>query len=143
TIDFVAADLPAYGLKTFWMYPRGLKEETHAPPTSTLAGNQHSIENEWYRVEASAEDGTLTVSDKQTGAVFTGLNRFVDGGDVGDLYNYNPPAHDQFISMPIEPPVIEALQTPVRAQLHIRGFWSLPTMCAPDRASRGDECISC
>src|SRR5207244_9486807 len=32
TIDFVAADLPASGLKTFWMYPRGLKAETHAPP---------------------------------------------------------------------------------------------------------------
>jgi len=25
TIDFIAADLPAYGLKTFWMYPDGLQ----------------------------------------------------------------------------------------------------------------------
>ena len=25
TIEFVATDLPAYGLKTFWLYPRGSK----------------------------------------------------------------------------------------------------------------------
>src|SRR5205823_3873513 len=140
TIDFVAADLPAYGLKTFWMYTRGLKEETHAPPTSTLAGNQHSIENEWYRVEASAEDGTLTVSDKQTGAVFTGLNRFVDGGDVGDLYTYCPPEHDTLISQPQEPPKIELVSSgPVRAALRVTGRWSLPSACAANRTERSSR----
>src|SRR5438105_711464 len=144
TIDFVAADLPAYGLKTFWMYPRGLKEETHAPPTSTLAGNQHSIENEWYRVEASAEDGTLTVSDKQTGAVFTGLNRFVDGGDVGDLYTYCPPAHDTLISQPLEPPKIELVSSgPVRAMLRVTGSWSLPNACEDNRSERDSRTTIC
>src|SRR6266576_310803 len=144
TIDFVAADLPAYGLKTFWMYPRGLKEETHAPPTSTLAGNQYSIENEWYRVEASAEDGTLTVSDKQTGAVFTGLNRFVDGGDVGDLYTYCPPAHDTLISQPLEPPKIELVSGgPVRAMLRVTGSWSLPNACEVNRSERDSRTTIC
>ena len=144
TIDFVAADLPAYGLKTFWMYPRGLKEETHAPPTSTLAGNQHSIENEWYRVEASAEDGTLTVSDKQTGAVFTGLNRFVDGGDVGDLYTYCPPAHDTLISQPLEAPKIELVSSgPVRAMLRVTGSWSLPNACEDNRSERDSRTTIC
>jgi len=144
TIDFVAADLPAYGLKTYWVYPHGLPgPAVGARFIAPSSPSPTSIENEYYRVEAHSDDGTLAVTDKQTGAVYTGLNRFVDGGDVGDLYNYNPPAHDQFISMPIEPPVIEALQTPVRAQLHIRSFWSLPTMCAPDRASRGAERVSC
>src|SRR6266567_4326377 len=144
TIDFVAADLPAYGLKTFWMYPRGLKEETHAPPTSILTGNQHSIENEWYRVEASAEDGTLTVSDKQTGAVFTGLNRFVDGGDVGDLYTYCPPAHDTLISQPLEAPKIELVSSgPVRAMLRVTGSWSLPNACEDNRSERDSRTTIC
>jgi len=144
TVDFVAADLPAYGLKTFWMYPRGLKEETHATPTSTLAGEQHSIENEWYRVEASAEDGTLTVTDKQTGAVFTGLNRFVDGGDVGDLYTYCPPEHDTLISQPLEPPKIELISSgPVLAVLRVTGRWSLPSACATNRAERNSRVTTC
>src|SRR6266700_2329196 len=126
------------------MYPRGLKEETHAPPTSILTGNQHSIENEWYRVEASAEDGTLTVSDKQTGAVFTGLNRFVDGGDVGDLYTYCPPAHDTLISQPLEAPKIELVSSgPVRAMLRVTGSWSLPNACEDNRSERDSRTTIC
>jgi mannosylglycerate hydrolase len=46
TIEFVATDLPAYGLKTFWMYPRGLKEEVTTAPASTLTCQPQSIENE-------------------------------------------------------------------------------------------------
>ncbi|HCJ34710.1 MAG TPA: hypothetical protein DHV65_10490, partial [Ktedonobacter sp.] len=62
----------------FWVYPRGLKEEGSTIPSSALSGQQQRIENEWYRVEANEEDGTLTTTDKQTGAIFSGLNRFVD-----------------------------------------------------------------
>ncbi len=144
TIDFVAADLPAYGLKTFWLYPRGLKEEEHTAPLTFLAGQQNSIENEWYRVEASMEDGTLTITDKQTGHVFTGLNRFVDGGDVGDLYTYCPPAENLLISEPLEPPKIELLSAgPVRAILRVSGRWSLPSACAANRAERSSRMTVC
>ena len=144
TIDFVAEDLPAYGLKTFWMYPRGLKEETSPALANSLASQQHSIENEWYRVEASTEDGTLTVTDKKTGAIFPGLNRFVDGGDIGDLYTYCPPAHDILISQPLEPPKIELVNVgPVRAILRVSGRWSLPSACAANRAERSSRPTVC
>ena len=175
TIDFVAADLPAYGLKTFWLYPRGLKGEKHGhtcPPdrvpqgptprhtttlaptetdVNTVAGQQAGetspqsyIENEFYRVEANGEDGTLTVTDKQTGAVFTGLNRFVDGGDVGDLYTYCPPAQDSLVTLPMEPPKIELVsEGPVHATLRIRGRWALPSACSPSRAGRSARTTIC
>ena len=151
TIDFAATDLPAYGLKTFWLYPRGIKGEKHPEPVSTLAGRQVDetnprsfIENEFLRVEASAEDGTLMVTDKRTAAVFTGLNRFVDGGDVGDLYTYCPPVQNTLVSMPLEPPKIELVSAgPVRATLRIRGRWSLPTACAPGRAERSTRTTVC
>ena len=35
-IDFVAADLPAYGLKTYWIYPHGLESDTHLYQQPTL-----------------------------------------------------------------------------------------------------------
>ena len=144
TIDFVASDVPAYGLKTFWVYPRGLKEEGSTIPSSALSGQQQRIENEWYRVEANEEDGTLTTTDKQTGAIFSGLNRFVDGGDVGDLYNYAPPAQDVLVSQPLESPKIELVSMgPVRAILHITGRWSLPSACSADRAERSSRATVC
>src|SRR6266849_5657697 len=151
TIDFVATDLPAYGLKTFWLYPRGIKGEKRPEPVTTLAGQMAGettprsfIENEFFRVEVNVEDGTLTVTDKLTAAVFTGLNRFVDGGDVGDLYTYCPPAQDTLVSMPLEPPKIELVSAgPVHAMLRSRGRWSLPTACAPGRAERSSRITVC
>ena len=51
------------------------------------------IENELIIVRAEA-DGTLTITDRQTGAVYRKMNHFVDGGDCGDEYNYSPPECD-------------------------------------------------
>ncbi|MHB8598532.1 MAG: alpha-mannosidase [Ktedonobacteraceae bacterium] len=147
TIEFVAANLPAYGLKTFWAYPRGLPEAASTGremSSNTLVTLPNSIENEWYRVEAHPQDGTLTVTDKQTGAVFSGLNRFVDGGDVGDLYTYCPPQHDTLISQPVEAPQIEVVATgPVRATLRVGSRWSLPASCSDDRSERSARTVHC
>jgi mannosylglycerate hydrolase len=142
TIEFVAADLPAYGLKTFWVVPGDALAASPAP-ASTLAVSANSIENEFYCVEASKQDGTLTVTDTQTGVVLSGLNRFVDGGDIGDLYNYCPPAQDLLVSDPAQLPAIEVTHSPTRVTLRISGQWSLPSAAAADRASRSDERVLC
>ncbi len=146
TIDFIAADLPAYGLKTFWIYPHGLQDDTSPLLAANLAAGQSeasshlSIENEFYTVEANQEDGTLTITDRRTIATFTGLNRFVDGGDIGDLYNYCPPEHDLLISKPKAPPKIELLSSgPVRSILRISGIWSLPEACTTTRNERSAQ----
>ena len=145
-IDFVAADLPAYGLKTFWIYPHGLEgdiQPVSAASADTAQGevsSRLSIEDEFYTIEASQEDGTLTITDRQTHAAFTGLNRFMDGGDVGDLYNYCPPEHDLIVSKPKVPPKIEVLSSgPVRSILRVSGTWSLPEACATTRAERSAQ----
>jgi len=151
TIDFLAADLPAYGFKTYWIYPRGLQDK--GQPSSKGSPAEHEqgkvsshprIENEFYTVEVNQQDGTLTVTDKQTGAVFTGLNRFVDGGDVGDLYTYCPPANDTLISKPVEPPKIELVSPgPVRSILRVSGRWSLPSACSSTRTERSGHRTIC
>ena len=153
TIEFVAADLPAYGVKTYWIYPRGVQIEAQSLPTNNQQPGQEnaevsthlSIENVFYTVEANPEDGTLTVTDKQTRAVFTGFNRFVDGGDVGDLYTYCPPEeHDTLISKPVQPPKIELVSSgPVRSILRISGHWSLPSACSSTRTERSKDTTDC
>ena len=143
TLNFLAAGLPAYGLKTFWLYPRGLKGEGQPFPAQLMA-QASSIENEFYRVEVNAQDGTLNVTDKQTNVVFTGLNRFIDEGDVGDLYTYCPPERNTRVSEPLEPPKIELINTgPVCATLRVSGRWSLPVACATSRAERSTRLIAC
>jgi len=142
TLDFVATGLPSYGLKTFWLYPRGLKDLPKA--SSSLVADARSIENEYYRVEVDAQDGTLIVTDKQSGAVLRGQNRFVDGGDVGDLYTYCPPEHDKLIDRPAEPPAIELVHSgPVRATLRVSGRFALPGACAAHRTERSTRLTNC
>jgi mannosylglycerate hydrolase len=145
-IDFIAVNLPAYGLKTFWIYPHGLQDEMPPVLATNLAADQDetpshlSIKNEFYAIEANQEDGTLTITDRRTQAVFTGLNRFVDGGDIGDLYNYCPPEHDLLISKPKVPPKIELLSSgPVRSILRISSIWSLPDACSSTRNERSAQ----
>jgi alpha-mannosidase len=53
----------------------------------------YRIENEFFSV-ACEPNGTLRISDKRSGKVYRGLNRFVDSGDCGDEYNYSPPEID-------------------------------------------------
>ena len=148
TLDFLATDLPAYGHKTFWLYPRGLKHETlteqQQTQKSVLLAQQNSIENEFYTIEANMQDGTLTITEKKTGGVFSGLNRFVDGGDVGDLYNYSPPEHDLLVSKPIELPKIEVISTePVGITLRINSLMALPDACTTNRTGRSVDTTVC
>ncbi len=145
-IELLAADLPAYGLKTFWLYPRGLSDAPELPAAygEQIHAHDTTIENAYYRVEANPQDGTLTITDKETNAVFTGLHRFVDGGDVGDLYNYCPPEHDTLVSTPAEPPKIELVQVgPLRAMLRVSGRWALPGACTANRSGRSERATSC
>ena len=99
-----------------------------------------TIENAFYRVEASTEDGTLRITDKHTGAVYTGLNRFVDGGDAGDEYNYSPPPKDSFYTPDlVSLRVFRHKQIPT---LEINYGLKLPAQLSPDRNSRSDKMIT-
>jgi alpha-mannosidase len=97
------------------------------------------IENEFFRVEATP-DGTLTVTDKRTKAIFSGLNRFVDGGDSGDEYNYSPPTADSF-SAP-KPVTVKVNRRRLIATLEIAYTLNVPAQCSPDRKTRAKKRVS-
>jgi alpha-mannosidase len=126
-IRFISPNIPGFGWRTVWVRalaaPQVLPAAEISPflkPLLPLAlrfteselggkllakldgGDEKKppfvIDNKTFRVEASRADGTLTITDKRTNTVFAGLNRFVDGGDAGDEYNYSPPKGDSFYS---------------------------------------------
>ena len=55
-----------------------------------------SLENEFLRV-AVGEDGTLTVTQKETGRVYDGLLCFENTGDIANEYVYRQPVGDRAI----------------------------------------------
>ncbi|HLU74684.1 MAG TPA: glycoside hydrolase family 38 C-terminal domain-containing protein [Nonomuraea sp.] len=60
--------------------------------------DEGTLDNGLLRVEV-ARDGTLTLTSED-GVTLSGAGRLVDGGDVGDSYNYAPPAEDRLVSDP-------------------------------------------
>jgi len=80
-LTFIAS-VPPLGYKVYSLHNGELKE-------GELGASDTFLENEFLRVEVS-EGGLLKLVDKRNGAVYEGLNLFLDEGDVGDEYDYEP-----------------------------------------------------
>lgn len=135
SIGFVAPEVPSLGYKAFQL--------VHEDTVSGVRSGEGSIENEFFRVTAEA-DGTLTLLDKASDRLLTGLNRFEDSGEAGDEYTYNPPQEDDFIRSPkgaAQARVTEA--GPARWTLEVRQTYSLPARLTPDRQARSDDRVDC
>nr|HID13324.1 hypothetical protein [Anaerolineae bacterium] len=102
-----------------------------------------SIENEFFRVKVNPNDGTLTITDKTTGRVLRGCNRFVDGGDRGDEYNYCQPEHDRLVDRPATPPAVRLISADkVGATLEVALDYRVPvSLASVDRSRRSEETI--
>jgi alpha-mannosidase len=99
----------------------------------------YRVENEFFIVEAEPSNGTITVLDKQNQQLFTGLNRFVDSGDCGDLYNYCPPLYDQFIATKVRD--IKCEVSEIDQRLMINYLFIIPCSISEDRKTRSHQMI--
>ena len=55
-----------------------------------------------------------------------GYGRLIDGGDLGDSYNYSPPRRDSFVDAPQEVAVRVVESGPVRARVHVIATYVWP-----------------
>ncbi|HEX4125968.1 MAG TPA: hypothetical protein VHX67_00165, partial [Acidimicrobiales bacterium] len=91
-----------------------------------------------HPVEISEADGSVTVTnglvrvdvDPATGTFALdgtpGYGRLVDGGDLGDSYNYSPPRQDSFVDAPLAVTVRVDERGPVRARVRITSTYDWP-----------------
>ena len=143
---FVAPNVPAYGYATFKVRPRP-EIQCHIDQDNAAQDNLDAgappdtvLETDLFRIQVDVADGTLTLTDKTSGAVYAGLNRFVDGGDRGDEYNYCRPEEDKVVATPAAPPIVKVIEDgPVRKTLHILQVYRLPRSLRSDRRGRRDE----
>jgi hypothetical protein len=129
-VGFMATDVPGYGYKIYRLVTG------ESSPAAPREDDGRIISNEFFEVEVSPEDGTLTVHERAGGRVLRGLNRFVDGGDRGDEYNYCVPEEDLVIDRPAQPPRIRRRACEGFEELSIELTYRLPAGLAADRRSR-------
>lgn len=121
-LTFEAVDIPALGLSAY-AYVTGAAAP--AQEASLLAGDR-IMENDDIRVEL-ADDGSLTVTEKQSGRVFRDLCVYEDSGDIGNEYMYKQPDGEQARTTKGLSASIELVEnTPYRTAFRIVHEWEVP-----------------
>jgi mannosylglycerate hydrolase len=126
SVEFVAADVPAFGWKRFVL------EEAEAVPATEDEGRE--IRSDAVAVRAG-DDGTLSVTFGER--TWRGLGAIEDEGDRGDTYDFDPVAG--------EPPRLTSVKVARRthpsglAWLRVERRFELPVRLAHDRGRRSDE----
>ncbi len=91
SLDIFARDIPAMGYRTYWICKSEEAEEDLEDSDEDL---EDIISNEFLKIQACDEHGSLRLLDLRNGQVFEGLCQIVDVGDRGDEYNFTPPEND-------------------------------------------------
>jgi mannosylglycerate hydrolase len=106
-------EVPGYGWRPF--EPAALAHPVQASDEGTLA-----LANGLVRVEIDPADGTFSLDG------VPGYGRLVDGGDLGDSYNYSPPRQDSIVDVPVAVEVSLTERGPVRARARITSTYEWP-----------------
>jgi alpha-mannosidase len=111
-------------------------------PSTRVAAHGTVLVNEHLRVEVDPSDGTCSIG--ADGVAIVGANRYVDGGDGGDTYNFSPPDLDRVVDRPESVCVAVVEAGPVRARLAVSARYRLPTHAIGDQRScarRSDDAV--
>jgi mannosylglycerate hydrolase len=106
------------------------------PPVRAGSGDQSGafLDNGLVRVEVDGTDGTFRLVTAD-GLEVGGLNRYVDGGDGGDTYNWSPPTADRLVERPESVAVEVTEEGPLRARVVVSATYRWPAHAEGDQRS--------
>ncbi|GAA2275250.1 alpha-mannosidase [Actinomadura luteofluorescens] len=123
-------DVPALGLTA--VQPAAPAGAAEGP----VEAEGHVLDNGLLRAEVR-EDGTLQLRTP-SGHIVEGVGRVVDGGDLGDSYNYAPPAEDRIVGDPLTVDVRPVWDGPLVAALDIVRTYRWPASGDASRDVRSE-----
>lgn len=135
-LDFDAREVPPLGYLTYRLVPNGTHERRRL---ATAEDREPVLENEHLRVRART-DGTLTLTEKSSGRVYSGFNRFVDDGDAGDEYTFSPPEGQKLLDSREASWRVRKVDS---YTLCITGELELPYSLTADRRARSNATVRC
>jgi alpha-mannosidase len=136
-----AAALPSCGYATFDLAV-GAPGDGAMPGRRLVSGGEKFAENERIKMSIN-HDGTFEVSDKASGVTYHRVAAIEDVGDVGDEYNYSPPAVDRRVTS-ADAKVTATSRLgggPLRAGLRVELELPLPRSASGDRKGRAPETV--
>ncbi|MGP0032239.1 MAG: alpha-mannosidase [Acidimicrobiales bacterium] len=107
-------DVPGYGWRPFAPVPLA------HPVVAGGTGGAVTLSNGLVSVEIDEQRGTFALNGRE------GYGRLVDGGDLGDSYNYSPPLRDSLVDEPTSVAVRLVEPGPVRARVSVTAAYQWP-----------------
>jgi mannosylglycerate hydrolase len=107
-------DVPGYGWQAFTPSP------LTNPVQASEVGSATTLTNGLVTVAVEETRGTFSLNGVE------GFGQLVDGGDLGDSYNYSPPRQDTLVDEPVEVAVRIMERGPVRASIAVTATYVWP-----------------
>ncbi len=109
-----SGEVPGYGWSAFAATPLSHPVEVDETDGAVV------VRNGLVRIDVDRADGTFALDGTP------GYGRLVDGGDLGDSYNYSPPRQDSLVDTPHAVAVRVDERGPVRARVRITSTYEWP-----------------
>ena len=150
-VTLLASDVPALGYKVY-ACQQVISDSTlnstsnvtllsGAIETKSVHVEGHRMENDKLAVTVE-QDGTLTLLDKQSGHVYTGLNAFENSGDIGNEYVYRQPNGEVAMTTEgLEAQITVVEQNAVRAVIEAVITWEIPASANETFAKEKQEFV--
>jgi len=124
----VIAELPGHCVKSFRLVKRKARHK------AGVEAGQERMENDLVRLQFEP-GGTALLTDKASGIGYRCL-RFLDAGDRGDTYNFDPLPGDEPVCEPEKVSLKTAASGPVAAVVEVRHRFRIPQSIGAGRARR-------
>ncbi|ASA23333.1 alpha-mannosidase [Paenibacillus donghaensis] len=123
-VTFPATDVAALGYRTYALVANAPDAAEAGLDTVQVQGN--TMENAKLSVTV-ADNGTVTVTDKVSGAVYVGLNAYENTGDIGNEYVYRQPeGSDALTTEGLQAEISLIEQSPSRVVIETVLQWEVP-----------------
>jgi len=138
-VTFMANDVPGCGYRAYRL--------DGAPRQEALTGGLITapgcLENEYVRVQVNG-DGTLDLTDRQTGQMFPALHLFEDSGEAGHGFHHDAPQHDTIVYSKGTAARISVIeQAPWAAALRVEMTLEVPEGLLLSRTARTEKTVPC
>ena len=131
--------MPALGWSAIEVVAGGGADATGPEPVAhAVTAGERRLDNGLVAIEVD-DDGTFRLEGG--GVTLEGVGRIVDGGDLGDSYNYGPPSPDVIVEKPTEIEVVAGPSGPLRGRLTIRRRFEWPVGIDPRERVRTDATV--
>ncbi|WP_105615475.1 alpha-mannosidase [Vallitalea okinawensis] len=140
-LHVLVSDIPQLGMERFWLKSDDSELSFIGTDGDKAEADLPSLENDFFIININ-KNGSLVITDKETGKVYQDMNVYEDVGDVGNEYIFKSPEKDCIVTTKDSHALIEeVVKNSLKTVYKITQEISLPIKCDKKTSKRVEEMI--